>query len=267
MGKLKRRMLPVVIVIIAFYIIINLVLFMFQDSLIFYPRKLVYRSRQIVNNKENEIKINVDGIMLHGWLLNKNEEKLIIYYGGNADELSANIPDMKYIEGYSVLLMNYRGYGMSEGKPSEKVLFSDALHIYDHITSERKIRPENVVLFGRSLGSGVAVYVASKRDVSKLILATPHDSFVNIGKQHFPIIPVGLIIRHKFDSMKYARHVSSPALFLMGTKDRTIPNKNSLNLANSWQGDCRTVLIEQADHNDIQMYPEYWRAITEFLNE
>ncbi|MCP4583872.1 MAG: alpha/beta hydrolase [candidate division Zixibacteria bacterium] len=264
---MKQHMLPIVIVIISCYVLICLGLYVFQDYLIFFPRKLVYRSHEVVTNKEHEIKITVDNVILHGWLLNKGKEKLIIYYGGNAEEVSANIQDMQAVKDCSVLLMNYRGYGMSEGKPGEKVMFSDALNVYDQITSELRVPPENIVLFGRSLGSGVAVYVASKRTVSKLILVTPFDSIRSVGQGRFLIFPVGLILKHPFDSMRHAKDISSSSLILMGGRDTIIPNDHSVNLANSWRGECKTVLIKQADHNDIHAYPEYWQAITEYLEQ
>jgi len=267
MGKTKSLMLIPVIVVISCYALINLGLYVFQNSLIFFPRKLYSRSPEVVTNKKHEIKINIDDVALHGWLLNKGEKKLIIYYGGNAEEVSANINDMKDIDGYSVLLMNYRGYGMSEGKPGQKILFSDALNIYDYISGKLNIQPKNIVLFGRSLGSGIAVYVAGKRKVSKLILVTAYDSIRNIARVHYPIIPVGLILRHPFDSMLYAKDVSSSALMITGGRDTIIPNDNSMNLAKSWKRDCKSVLIEQADHNDIHTYPEYWEAVTEYLNQ
>jgi len=267
MEKAKNLMLVLAIVIMSCYAIIVLGLFVFQDYFIFFPRKLYDNSYEVLKYKAHEINLDVEGITLHGWLLNKDKKKLIIYYGGNAEEVSANISDMINIEGYSVLLMNYRGYGLSEGKPSEKTLFDDALYIYDRITGEFSIQPENVILFGRSLGSGVAVYVASKRKVSKLILITPYDSIRNIAQKQFPIIPVGLILRHPFNSMLYVKDISSPTLIVMGGRDRTIPNDNSMNLVNGWKGDCESVLIEEADHNDIHTYPEYWDAISKYLNQ
>jgi len=260
-------MLIVAIVIISCYAIIILGLYLFQDYFIFFPCKLYDNSYEVLKYKDYEIKFEVNGIILQGWLLNKDKKKLIIYYGGNAEEVSANIPDMNIIGDYSVLLMNYRGYGLSEGKPGEITLFSDALYIYDHITSELNIQPENIVLFGRSLGSGVAVYVASKRKVSRLILVTPFDSIRNIAQKQFRIIPVGFILRHPFDSMLYAKDMTSSALIIMGGRDNIIPNENSMNLVNSWKGDCQSVLIEKADHNDIHTYPEYWSAVTEYLNQ
>ena len=267
MVKLKRLMLIFLTIILGGYLLICLGLYLFQDSLIFFPRKLSENSSDVIKYKNYEITINSGDIRLHGWLLNKGREKLLIYYGGNGDQVSYDIPEMLKLEDYSVLLLNYRGYGLSEGRPGEKEIFSDALNVFDFITSELKLPPGNVTLLGRSLGSGVAVYVASKRSVARVILATPFDSIRNIAKSRFPIFPVGLILRHPFESIKYASDVACPAMIIMAGKDSTIPNGHSLNLANSWPGRCDIVKLDQADHNDINTYPEFWEAVKSYLKQ
>ena len=102
----------------------------------------------------------------------------IIYYGGNAEEVSQNLHDLKKFGDYSMLFVNYRGYGKSEGWPGQDVLFSDALFIFDHITNNYNIEPSNIFLMGRSLGSAVAVHVGSKRSVKGMILVTPFDQML-----------------------------------------------------------------------------------------
>jgi pimeloyl-ACP methyl ester carboxylesterase len=267
MEKIKNLVLILALVILSGYAIMVLALYVFQDYFIFFPQRLSENSTEVLKNKEYELSIDIDGIVLHGWLLDKGGDKLIIYYGGNAEEVSANISDMKNIAGYSVLLMNYRGYGLNKGRPGEKALFSDALIIYDHIISKLGISGENIILMGRSLGSGVAVYVAGKRRVAKLILVTPFDSIRNLAQKQFPIMPVSLILRHSFDSVRYAQSVTAEALMLIGNRDNIIPNGNSLNLAKNWNGECETIIIKEAGHNDIHTYSEYWVAISEFLNK
>ena len=258
-------MLITAIVIIGGYLAIVLALYAFQDYFLFFPQKLSANSSEVLKYKQAEIRFTVDGVTLQGWLLNRGREKLLIYYGGNAEEASWNIPDLQNLDSYSVLLINYRGYGLSEGKPGEKAMFSDALTIFDRLSGELNIQPDNIVLMGRSLGSGVAVYVASKRKVGKLILVTPYDSIVRVAQSKFPFVPVGLILRNKFDSLKYAKAITCPTLFIMGGHDQVIPNSHTLNLIDHWPGNYRKILIDRADHNDINTYPEYWETIEEFI--
>ena len=266
MEKVKSFMLILLAVIVSIYLLIGLSLYLFQDYFLFFPQKLNSNSYSVIKYKDYAIEINVDDIILHGWLISSGCNKLIIYYGGNGDEVSTMIPDMQTLDGYSVLLMNYRGYGLNQGRPSEKALFRDALAIYDSITKQLNISGDNVILMGRSLGSGVAVYVAANREVSKLVLVTPFDSIRNLAKHYFPIFPMSLILKHPFNSIDYTRNITTPSLIIMGSKDRTIPNKYSLNLAKHWQGECRKVLIEGADHNDIVTFPEYWQSVKKYLN-
>jgi alpha-beta hydrolase superfamily lysophospholipase len=225
--------------IVSLYLVITAGFYFFQEKLIFFPQKFPNGSNSITKYENLEIMINVDGVTLHGWLLNEEKEKLIIYYGGNAEEVSCRIDDFKGLENYSVLLMNYRGYGKSSGSPSEKHLFSDAVQIFDYITGTLDIQPENRVLFGRSLGSGIALYVASRREVSSVVLVTPFDSIRNIVRDKIPFIPVDMILKHHFHSLSYAKDVTCPSLILIAKNDRVIKNKYSINLVKNMRGDCQ----------------------------
>jgi pimeloyl-ACP methyl ester carboxylesterase len=112
--------------------------------------------------------------------------------------------------------MNYRGYGGSDGTPSETALLSDALFVFDYMLATEGIDPAHVVLMGRSLGSGVAVHVAAKRKVGGVILVTPFDSLVNVARAHYPIFPVGLMLKHRFDSAALAPGITTPGSFSDG---------------------------------------------------
>ena len=224
-------------------------------------------SDQIIKNKSNEITINIDTVTIHGWLLNKGKKSLIIYYGGNGEEVSWNIDDFKRLNNYSTLLLNYRGYGKSGGRPTQEHLFHDALKTFDYITNDLNIPSDNVVLFGRSLGSGVAIYVASKREVKNLILVTPFDSIRNIVKDKLPIFPVDLILKHPFNSLTYAETIMCSSLILIAEQDEIIKYKYSINLVNNWRGECKYFIIKNAGHNTIHKYPEYWDLIMSYLNQ
>ncbi len=260
-------MKTILIAFFSLYLVITAGFYFFQDKLIFFPQKFPNGSNSIAKYENLEITIKVGGVTLHGWLLNEGKEKLIIYYGGNAEEVSCTIDGFKSLENYSVLVMNYRGYGKNSGSPSEKYLFGDALEIFDYITDTLHIQPENRVLFGRSLGSGIALYVASMRKVSSIILVTPFDSMRNIVQDKIPIVPVGMILKHPFHSLSYAKDVTCPSLILIAKNDRVIKNKYSINLVKNMGGDCKYFFIENAGHNTIHTYPEYWSLITNHLNE
>jgi hypothetical protein len=241
-------------------------LYFFQDALIFFPQATPPDSRTQFEN--HAYSVSHGGTNLRGWFVRGSitaEKPLLVYYGGNAEEVSVNLWDLGRYQAGAYLFMNYRGYGDSEGKPSQKALCRDALYILDQLVGREKIPLNHVVLMGRSLGSGVAVSVAGQRRVRGVILVTPFDSLVNVARHHYPFLPVGLLLKHPFDALSLAPAIQTPVLFLIATRDEVIPPKFASRLARAWGGPRRTVLIEGAGHNDIQLDANYWPAVNRFL--
>jgi len=191
---------------------------------------------------------------------------LVIYFGGNAEEVSWLLDFAGRFAGWSLLLVNYRGYGESEGKPGERELFSDALALYDYAKQRGDIVPERIVAMGRSLGSGVAVHLAAHRLVRGVVLVSPYDSLVEVGRRHYPFLPVSLLLRHRFDSLAKVPQIETPLLCLVATEDRLIPAAHSRALFDAWRGAKTWQEIPLADHDSISGEPEYWRSISGFLN-
>ena len=243
--------------------------YLLQGRMIFIQSKGV--SQLAEDFKPHEIVFERQDAKLHGWLVRPSEidraEPLLIYYGGNAEELSGNLVEFRSHGIQQYLMINYRGYGNSTGVPSERQLVADALHIFDQIIATHQLAPENIILMGRSLGTGVAVKVASLRHVGGVILVTPFDSLVNVAKSHYPFLPVNLLIKHRFDSLALAPQVKRPMLALIAGQDEIIPAASSQNLVKNWAGPLQSVSIPAAGHNDIQQYPDFWQAIGSFLEQ
>jgi len=140
----KKLHMTIIFMLIRIYILVCLAIFIFQSKLIFFPQKLNENSPTIAVHKDEEITIELNGIKLHGWLINHGNDKLLIYYGGNAEEVSLSIDDLGNIENCTILALNYRGYGKSEGSPSQKALFEDSIKVFDKITAELNIPQERV---------------------------------------------------------------------------------------------------------------------------
>lgn len=254
-------------------------LYFFQDSLIFHPQKLSDEDvRQIAarHPKAEEVRLTAgDGTGLHGWLAKRDgkperrsgeKSPLIIYFGGNAEEASGMLYEQDAFKGWAMLLMNYRGYGLSGGKPSEKGITSDAPEVYDYASGRGDIEASRIVLMGRSLGAGVAVGLASKRSVAGVILVSPYDSLASVGRKLYPFAPVGLMLRHKFDVGGSASSIKAPLLAIIAEKDKTIPPDVSMKLFEAWGGPKSLVVINGADHNSVDANAEYWRAVSDFLS-
>ncbi len=245
--------------------------YLFQDMILFNPQSI---SRQRLDHIRNnyphveEVSITTpDGTELHGWFVKSDVEKapLLIYFGGNAEEISFNIETSHLLEGWSMVLINYRGYGFSQGKPGEEELLEDALHIYEYITQREDVDKDRIVAMGRSLGSGVAVHLANERPLTGVILITPYDSIKNVAKENFPFLPVSLLLKHSFDSVSLAPNIKVPMLALTAGEDRIISAKHSQNIVDLWAGSTVHQVIKGEGHNTLQERELYWKSIKEFL--
>jgi len=242
----------------------------FQERLIFFrrPPAPAPQLRQPAVLEEIVLR-SAEGTKLHGWLARYREGRapLLIYFGGNAEEISWLVGESHRFGGWSVLSLNYRGYGLSEGAPGEKALFADALVIYDYARSRPDVNPERIVLAGRSLGTGVAVHVASRRSAAGLVLVTPFDSLAAVGASHYPFLPVRWMLRHRFDSLALAPSIRSPVLMIAAGRDSIIPARHARRLYEAWAGPRDWVVLPEADHNDVEADPAYWSAIRNFLDK
>ena len=257
---------------IAVFIALCAVLYLMQERLIFLrqplPDSVLHATRALPDTTEIELRSG-DGTRLHGWLRHNPQATpphgLLIYFGGNAEEISGHIHDAQAFAPWSVAAFNYRGYGRSEGRPSETAVVADALAIHDHLARREDIDPTRIVVFGRSLGSGVAVPLADARPVRAVVLVSPYDSLRSLARKQYPFIPVSLLLKHPFDSLARAPGIDTPVLIVAGERDRLIPPAFSRRLHDAWAGPKRWTLIADADHNDIHARPGYWSAIHDFL--
>jgi len=251
------------------YVAVTVVVWLMQERLLFYPQSLLGKAVAPPGWSLETVRHTAhDGVVLAGVLAKPPGAKapLVIYYGGNAEEVTAyaGLAAETYGE-RAVLFMNYRGYGESGGKPGERALVADALELYDWASRRPDIDPAHIALHGRSLGTGVAVQVAAARPAACVVLTSPFDSAREVARRIYPWLPVGLLLRHPFDSAALAPRISQPALFLMGDADDLIPMAHSERLASLWGGNAQRVVLAGFGHNDLSVTPRYTAAIREFL--
>ena len=228
-------------------------------------RSMIYYPTYPTNSGEAEvIWLSHQGQSLKVWHIPGSSDRALIYFGGNAEDVAMNIPQFKRLfPEYSIYLHNYRGYGGSTGSTSEAALFSDAAALYDHIRTKHR----EIVLVGRSLGSGVAVFLASEEKVSRLVLVTPFDSMVNLARGYYWLVPVSLLLKDKFDSLSRVARLATPTLVLIAEHDEVIPRKRADALVSALKPEMtRVEVIEGAGHNTIGSYPQYEKALTTFLD-
>jgi uncharacterized protein len=240
-------------------------LYFLQDRMIFYPRPVAESTRALIGQSATQaesIFIRApDGTRLHAWHVRGTP--LTLYFGGNAEEVSWMLPRVaRSAPGTGWLLVDYRGYGSSEGAPSEKDLVADALLWHEHAAKLGAAKP---FVFGRSLGSGVAVQLAAARPVAGLILIAPFDSLTSVARHYYPYLPVRWMLKHPFDSIGRASMVGAPLLSLVAERDEVIPIVHSKRLYDAWKGPKRWVELVGAGHNSTDDAPAFWQAIREFL--
>jgi hypothetical protein len=243
--KVKSFVASLLYVFIGSYTVLVLFVVLFQDtfiaknSVIFQPKVMSQETANSIfaDNIENLKFVTADQVHLHGWLIkNGSGEKspLIIYFGGSSQEVSNMIPYFQQLDGWSVALINYRGYGLSEGNPSEENFFRDATLIYDTVSRRDEIDSARIVSMGWSLGTGVAVYLSEQRPVRGTILIAPFDSWANMFQSRdFTLIPLSLINDQYFlfNSIRRAPAIRNPLMCLIGGKDNIVLPTLSKNLA------------------------------------
>ena len=212
-----------------------------------------------------------DGVQLHGWLKRPEQlhtgEKypLVIVYGGVRREISEFVQEARGPGRWGWLMVNYRGFGLSGGVPTERAVLEDSKRVYDWAAARPDVDAANIVVLGRSLGSYVATVVAAARHARAAILATPFDSAVALGEKRFPLLPVRWFVGERFDPASFAPAISAPALFVLAEKDEITPVENGRALAQKWGGLKELVMLRGATHSGIESREEFWNSVGNFL--
>lgn len=258
-------------VLIGVLVVLSLI-YMFQEKLIFFPQPLSGEEADTIAKMyphAESIAIRTpDNVIMRGWFVKNSKlpaAPVIIYFGGNAEEVSYLVHEAEKFDGWSLALINYRGYGLSEGKPGEKNLCNDAIAVYDYFVRRADVDSGKIVLMGRSLGTGVAVSLASTRKVRGLILVSPYDSLLSVAKELYPFLPVTLLLTHRFDSIAKAPLITAPLLAIVASDDTIIHRRHSERLVEKWGGPHSLVTIDGVDHNTISDSAVYWETIHNFL--
>lgn len=237
-----------------------------QDGMIFFPQPIVSTAHLPAHAGPLSVAA-ADGTKLRGWIAQGSAipAPTVIYFGGNAEEVSWTLADSRWPREWTIVALNYRGYGESEGKTGERELIADGLAIFDVVVARAGIDRNRIVTFGRSLGTAVATHVAAERPVAGVVLVSPFDSLAAVGSHHYPWLPVSLLLRHRFDARADAVRCRMPLLAIVGDADTIIPADRSRTLYEAWAGPKSWFAIPQADHNALGATADYWDRIAWFL--
>ena len=260
--KPLSTVMQILLALVGTYLAVCTLLWAFQGKLIFHPRAIAVPPS---NPAAEPIEIDRGDAMLRGWIVNaRSDGPLVVYYGGNAEEVSVNIDNWAGRPATTVLV-NYRGFGHSTGTPSERVLLEDAVATVEWARERYSHRP--LVLFGLSLGSGIAVLTATRVKPDAVILVSPYRSVEHIARRRLPIIPVRQLLRHRFDAHTAARALPR-ALVIASPRDRVIPYEENLAMVDAINAAAsRPVVLHtfELPHHGFLHHPPVWRTVDEFL--
>ena len=247
-----------------------------EDKIIYHPHKY---PQGIWNPSSFNVKVEdvffqaKDGTKLHGWYIpSANAQATLLWFHGNAGNLTHRLENIQKLQplALNIFIFDYRGYGKSEGKPSEAGIYQDSQAAYDYLIREKNVVPlENLFLFGRSLGGICAVEVASSNPAAGLILESVFTSARDMAGQVFPLLPIGWAIRSKFSAVEKVPYLKLPKLFLHGTKDEIVPYKLGRKLYSAAAEPKEFYDIEGAGHNDTYGVGgrEYFSALNRFITD
>ncbi|MES3023589.1 MAG: alpha/beta fold hydrolase [Pseudomonadota bacterium] len=227
------------------------------------PRSSGHRTRPIVLRA-------ADGTKLSGWLMTPTvvgPHPAVLYFGGRSEEVSWIARDAgKLFPGMAVLAVNYRGYGDSQGDPAEQHMIDDGRMLYDWLAERSHVDPSRIAVVGRSLGSGVAVQIAMARAAHSVVLITPYDSILAIAKRRFRAVPVEYVLRHRFESIKYASALKAPTYVLRAATDDVVPHSHT-DLLVAQLGQLHSdETIPDSDHLTIPYLETTQQRIAAFLS-
>jgi hypothetical protein len=251
---MKRIAMTMVATLVLVYVGLCAALFFLQRSLMYFPQP----ASAVAGTKS--MVLSIDDVNVQVTVRASDGTKALLYFGGNGEDVNWSLGDLAVaFPDRSIYLMHYRSYGGSTGKPSERALVADALSLFDEVHQHH----DDVVVVGRSLGSGVAIQLASQRAVSRLVLVTPYDSVLNLAVRQFPYFPVRWLLLDKFESWRYAPAVTAPTLIIAAGDDEVIPRASTEALAAHFQAGVATLnVVAGAGHNSISG-PEYARMLAE----
>jgi fermentation-respiration switch protein FrsA (DUF1100 family) len=211
-----------------------------------------------------------DGVQLHGWFVPGESDVTWLWFHGNAGNISHRLENLRLLHDelrVAVFLFDYRGYGRSAGTPSEEGTYRDGEAALDYLLSRPDVDPQRIVYFGRSLGAGIAVELATRRPPFALILESPVPSISDLAKHHYPFLPVRALLQTKYDSVAKIGNVRAPLLVLHGDRDEVVPFEGGRKLFEAAAEPKRFYTISGAGHNDTYVVGgrEYFRVLREFV--
>lgn len=268
-----RMMWQILGILAAAYAGLGLTLFALQSSMVYYPeigREMVATPRQAGLDYEDVKLVTEDGVALQGWFVPSDQSRgTVLFLHGNAGNISHRLDFLQMFHrlGYSTLIIDYRGYGNSGGKPSEQGTYQDAEAAWRHLTETRKIPSDTIALFGESLGGAVAAWLATRHRPGALVIASGFTSVPDLAAKFYPFLPVRWLSRFDYDTRAYLRAVEAPVFIAHSPEDEIIPYRHGRALYDAAKPPKRFLELSGGHNEGFIFMRESWvQALGEFLN-
>lgn len=252
---MPRFLIMTALILATAYALICLFLYLKQDALLYFPQPSANNPpggamRLVRPDADLQLSVRL-----------QSGAAAVVYFGGNGEDVSQSVATLaQAFPQHALYLLHYRGYGSSSGKPTEEANAGDALALYDMVAQQHR----EIVVVGRSLGSGVAVRLANQRPAARLVLVTPYDSVLGVAQGSYWWLPVHWLLRDKYESWRYAPKISVPTTLIVAGQDEMIPNRSSEQLFSRFAKGVATYhVIHAAGHNSITASPEYLSLLAE----
>ena len=286
--SIPKRILRILAILAILYCCFVYYLYAAQDRMIFFPEKMTEeRWTQVAEDLQGDyVTIEVsdkvgegfgdewerEAIHLQGWFIpdgSGEARPTIIYFGGNDERLHRlaygllEFPD----NGINILLVDYRGYGLSGGQPGADTMRSDSEIVFDAAARHPLVDSGSIIAWGHSLGTGVATHLATVRPVEKVILLSPYTSMLELVQSTYWFIPVKLFLKHKLDTLALAPSIKQPALIIHGKLDQTIPPEHAERVAEAWGGEVDLRLLDSTGHDNLMSDQAILKTVIDHLTQ
>ena len=254
---------------VVVYLLLNVAVFVMQRTLL-YPaaRQAPNLATYKVTGLSEVTTQTPDGLTLRHWYVPPAEagRTVLVVFHGNAGHLGDRVPKLEPIirAGFGVLFAGYRGYGGNPGKPTEDDLTADARLLLDWLAAQG-VAPERTVIYGESLGTGIAVKMAAERDFGGVILESPYTSIAEVAQVHYWYLPAKWLVLDKWDSMAQIGRIRAPLLVIHGGRDKTVPTRYGRRLFAAAPEPKELLILERASHNDLYDHPQVAERVIAFL--
>ena len=270
--KFINSLVSILGVFVLFYAAFVLLIYIFQSHFIFFPEKNLNQNPTDVGLDFEDVNFtSSDGVKLHGWFISvKNSIGVLLFCHGNAGNISHRLESIQTFTrlGLNVFIFDYRGYGQSQGKMTESGSYLDVTAAWNYLIKTKNLDPQNMVIFGRSLGGSIATWLAQNNNQAALIIESTFTSTRDMAVKHYPFLPVRLLLKFDFQTINYIQKVKSPILIIHSENDEIVPISQGQKLFVTAK-EPKEFLKIQGGHNDgfFVSEPEYSQKLNLFVKK